>query len=144
MSNEVLYLTLGCFGRSDDGFVSCSSCENIILEINKNLDSYNDIMNYLDSCKMFDKPLFDFNAIKSVIQNLQSRFDQISVGKRLWSEKELQLFQKFVLVHKDCGLILKLSVDKKEVILKDIIVNSTKSKVSTPTPNIYKQIRGRR
>jgi hypothetical protein len=144
VSNGNLYLILGSFGRVDDGFVSCSSCENVILEINSNLDSYNDIMGYLDSCRLFDKPLFDFNSIRSVIQNLNTRFDQISIGRRLWLEKELQLFQKFVLVHKDCGLFLKLSIEKKDVQVKDIIINSQKTddKVNYSSNNI--KIRGRR
>jgi hypothetical protein len=143
VSNGKLYLILGCFGRSDDNFVSCSSCENVILEINSNLDFYNEMMGYLDSCRLFDKPSFDFNSIRSIIQNLQSRFDQISLGRRLWSEKELQLFQKFVLVHKDCGLFLKLSIEKKETLIKDIIINSQKINNNVQqNPNI--KIRGRR
>lgn len=112
-NDEQLYILLGCYGRVDDGFVSCSSCENKILLVHPGLENYNGMMDYFDACRLIDKPAFDFNAIRSILQNMQDRFDQIGAGKRLWSEKEIRLFQKFLIDHKGCGLYLKLMLLKK-------------------------------
>lgn len=105
-NNDELYLVLGCFGRKDDNFVSCLGAENRILKINTSLNGYDQIMDYLEGCKLFDKQLFDANGVRNVISYLQNKFDQGI--KRLWSEKEFTLFQKFILDHKLCGIYLKL------------------------------------
>lgn len=112
---EDLYLVLGCFGRVDDGFVSCACCENKILKLDPRLDNYNGIIEYLDTCRLFDKPTFDFNAIRHVVHNMQDRFDQIASGRRLWTEKQIQLYQKFLMDHRLCGLYLKLALEANEI-----------------------------
>lgn len=112
---EDLYLVLGCFGRVDDGFVSCSSCENKILTLDTRLENYNGVIDYLDVCRLFDKPTFDFNAIRHVLHNMQDRFDQVASGRRLWTEKQIQLYQKFLIDHRLCGLYLKLALEAKEI-----------------------------
>lgn len=111
---EQLYLVLGCFGRSDDGFISCSSCENRILLVHSGLDNYNEIMDYLDNCELFSKAALDFNAIRHILQNMQNKFDQVVSSRHLWSEQKIQLFQKFLLEHKSCGLYLKLLLTQEE------------------------------
>lgn len=65
-------------------------------------------MNYLDSCRLFDRQLLDYNAIRGFIHNLYNKFDQPT--RKLWSEKQFRLYQKFVIDHKDCGLFIKLDV----------------------------------
>lgn len=112
---ENLYLVLGCFGRRDDGFVSCSSCENRILNINTHVENYNEILDYLETCRLFDKPAFDYNAIRNIIFNMQGRFDQIASGRRLWSEKEADLYHKFIVNHRMCGIYLKLELVSSEL-----------------------------
>ena len=109
-STPELYLVLGCFGRVDDGFVSCSGCDNRILLIGPKLYDYNGTIEYLDTCRLFDKPCFDLNAIKHIINHMQDQFDQIGIGRRLWQEKQLQLYQKFIADHRLCGLFLKLEL----------------------------------
>lgn len=127
--DEELYLVLGCFGRADNGFVSCSSCENRILFINPRIENYQGIMDFLDTRQLFDKPSFDFNAIRNILQNMQGQFDQVSSGRTLWSEPQIQLFQKFLLEHKQCGLYLKLQLfdkqKKEEVQIPDKLIKIT-------------------
>jgi len=120
MSNEQsvtpeLYLVLGCFGQVDNGFVSCSGCENKILHINAQIIEYNKLIEYLDACHLFDKPVFDFNSIKNIIQFLYLNFFKTSVGHKLWSEKEINIYQKFIINHRLCGLYLKLELQKQAV-----------------------------
>lgn len=104
------YLSLGCFGREDDGFVSCSKVENNILLIHEKMSNYSEIMDYLDGCKLFDRPLFDINAIRHIVFNLKNRF--IPVVKPLWNEKQFNLYQKFIIDHRNCGLFLKLNIEE--------------------------------
>ena len=81
--NSTLYLILGCFGRSDDNFVSCSGIENIILEIDDSLSNYNDILNYCEQYKLFDNSLMNYNAVRNFIFSMQDKFNNIT--KPLWS-----------------------------------------------------------
>lgn len=103
-----LHIILGCFGLRTEGFVSCAGIENVILKVNTSVNRYNDMMDYFDSCRLFDKPLLEFNSIRHFVFNLQDRFDQ--VNKKLWSPKKFELYQKFVIDHRYCGLIVKLEV----------------------------------
>jgi hypothetical protein len=105
---EELYLILGCFGRQDNGFVSCASVENRILKITSATEHYNDIMGYLDTCRLFDKPMFEMQAIRHFIFNMRERYDQVGAGRRLWDETSFTLYQKFLIDHRLCGLYVKL------------------------------------
>lgn len=106
MKNEELHLVLGCFGRRDDDFINCLGIENKILLLTPILFKYSDLMDYLDGCRLFDRPMFDVNAIRHVIFNLRDKFDQPT--SRLWSEKKFNLYQKFLIDHRHCGLYIKL------------------------------------
>ena len=106
MSAQELYLVLGCFGRTDDGFVSCAGVENRILRLHPSMEHCNDIMDYMDGCNLFDKMMLNTNAIRHFIFNIQDRFDQPT--QKLWSAQRFQLYQKFVIDHKHCGLFLRL------------------------------------
>ena len=103
-----LLVVLSCFGRTDDGFVSCSGCRNVILRLVPSDHHYDEIMDYLDSLQLFDRAILDTNAIRHFIFNMQDRF--ILPGRKLWSEKMFYLYQKFVIDHKDCGLRLQLEI----------------------------------
>jgi len=107
-----LYVLLGCFGRQDDGFISCSGVENCILVVDASLTNYTEIMDYLDGVKLFDKTILEYNSVRHIILNLQDKFDQ--VVKRLWTEKQFILYQKFVVDHKNCGVYLKLKMAEEE------------------------------
>ena len=127
-----LYLLLGCFGRNDDGFVSCAGCENKILRVESRLDKYNEMMDYFENCHLFDRPVFEYSAIAHFIKNMQDRYDQVAVGKRLWSEKNYILYQKFLAEHRLCGLYIKLGLfeegtpEKTPFVEKSIRINAKK------------------
>jgi len=129
-----LHLILGCFGRRVDDFVSCPGVENTILNITPSINRYNDMMDYFDSCRLFDKPLLEFNAIRHFVYNLQDRYDQIN--KRLWTNQKFDLYQKFVIDHRHCGLIIRLEVPvkKPEPVNDDEVLNISSKK--------FKLIRG--
>lgn len=116
MSSEQIIVCLGCFGRIDDGFVSCSAIENTILTLDNSLQDLEKVCQYLETLRLFDKPLFDLNAIRHCIHNMQQRFDQGS--RPLWTEKQYNLFEKFVLNHRHCGLYIKLKTIKPEPEIK--------------------------
>ena len=104
-----LYIVLGCFGRTDDGFISCSGCRNVILSLSPSHHFYGEMMDYLDSLQLFDKPLLNANAIRHFVFNMQDKF--VLPNNNLWSEKMFHLYQKFVIDHKDCGLRLQLEIN---------------------------------
>lgn len=105
-----IYIVLGCFGRTDDGFVSCSGLRNRILYISAENPNYLELMNYLDNMQLFDKIMMDYNAIRHFIFNIQNKFELPT--RKIWSEKMFLLYQKFVIDHKDCGLFIDLEVDE--------------------------------
>jgi hypothetical protein len=105
-SDEKCYLVLGCFGREDDGFVSCRGIENRILKIDTSLVYFEEVMDYFDSVRLFDRHMLDSNAIRHLIYNLQDRFDQ--KVRRLWNENRYNLLERFLHNHKQCGLYAKL------------------------------------
>jgi len=106
---------LGCFGEISDGFVNCAKCENKILKITPNLDKYNEMMEYFENCHLFDRPIFEYSTIAHFIKNMQDRYDQIAIGQRLWSEKNYNLYLKFIADHRLCGIYVKLLLmDQKE------------------------------
>ncbi len=146
-----LYLLLGCFGQIQDGFVSCSTCENKILLVEPKLDKYNEIMDYLETVRLFDRPLFEYSTIAHFIKNMQDRYDQIAVGRRLWSEKQYNLYLKFIADHRLCGIYIKLALlDKKqaETIIpeeKGVIIKAEKTEELKINPKInLKLLRSKR
>jgi hypothetical protein len=82
-------------------------------------------MDYLDSVQLFDKVMLDWNAICHLIYNLQDRFDQ--KVKRLWTENEYHLLERFLHTHRQCGLYAKLIVVSSE---QDVKEEQQDSKVS--------------
>lgn len=135
-----LYLLLGCFGQNHDGFVSCASCENKILKVESHLDKYNEMMDYFENCHLFDRPIFEYSTIAHFIKNMQDRYDQVAVGKRLWSEKNYILYQKFLAEHRLCGLYIKLALletgtsEKTPFVEKSVRINAKKEEPeSQPT-----------
>lgn len=105
---DELHIILGCFGHQDDNFISCSGAENSILNVSPSLPSYNEIMDYLEICGLFDRPEFDYNSIRHIIFNLRDRYDY--VNKKIFSKKIFQLIENFTVQHKKCGIYLKLSL----------------------------------
>lgn len=147
MLNEELFISLGCFGLRTDDFVSCGGVENRILKVEESLYNYSELMNYLDTCRLFDRPTFDYNSIRHFIFNVRDRFDQPM--KRIWSEKKFELLQKFTLDHRHCGLYIKLILVNPQIVYppeeeKSILIPATKASSGAPTPtHSLKVIRGR-
>ena len=103
---ENAYLVLGCYGRTENGFVLCSSTQNRILELDDGLVNVEGVTDYFEAVKLFDRPMLDQNAIRHLIYNLQDRFDQ--KFKRMWTDHEYHLLERFMQMHKPCGLYAQL------------------------------------
>lgn len=126
------YVTLGCFGLRTDDFISCGGVENTILKVNPKIVNYNEMMDYFDQCRLFDKAMFDLNSIRHFVHNLNERFDQ--VARPLWTPKKYELYQKFIIEHRHCGLILKLTLPEESVVEPEepLYVSNKGSEVGKP------------
>jgi len=144
--NVSITVVLGCFGRNVGKFVFCKGVENQILNIDDHIEHYNEMMDYFDACRLFDKPMFEYSAILHFIRNMQDRFDQVAINRRLWTEMEYQTYQKFVAEHRNCGLYIKLAPapkDLEEESPEEVSVRFKASKGVKPQVNL-RLIRGRR
>jgi hypothetical protein len=103
---ECAYLVLGCYGRTENGFVLCPSTQNRILKLDDSLVNSDGIITYFDAVKLFDRPMLDQNSIRNLIYHLQDRFDQ--KFKRLWNDHEYHLLERFMQMHKPCGMYAQL------------------------------------
>jgi hypothetical protein len=107
VSNEDLYVLLGCFGRRDEDFISCAGIENRILKVDPSLgENLDKAIEYFEGCRLFDKPLFDLNGVRNFIFFMQNNFHKGPMP--LWRENKFILFQKFILDHRFCGVYIKL------------------------------------
>ena len=106
------YLILGCYGRIENGFILCSTTQNRILKLDDSLVNLDGVINYLDAVKLFDRPMLDQNAIRHLVYNLQERFDQ--KFKRMWTDHEYHLLERFIQMHKPCGLYAQLVLVQAE------------------------------
>ena len=136
-----LYVVLGCFGLRIDDFVNCAAIENTILKVHTGLYGYNEILEYFDTCRLYDKPLLELNAIRHFVFNLQNRFDQKT--KPLWLPKRFELYQKFVIDHRHCGLYVKL-VLPEEVNALASDFRSKPAETPEKSPTGLRLVRGRR
>ena len=109
---ENAYLILGCYGRIENGFILCSTTQNRILKLDDALVNLDGVINYLDAVKLFDRPMLDQNAIRHLVYNLQERFDQ--KFKRMWTDHEYHLLERFIQMHKPCGLYAQLVLVQDE------------------------------
>jgi hypothetical protein len=64
------------------------------------------VTDYFDAVRLFDRPMLEQNAIRHLIYNLQDRFDQ--KFKRLWTDHEYHLLERFIQMHRPCGLYAQL------------------------------------
>ena len=106
MEYKCAYLVLGCNGRKDGPFTSCSSVENDILRMDPSLERIEELLYYLKSLGMFQKDLLNYNAIRNTLFKIQDRYYQNI--KPIWSQEKFHLIEKFTLAHKECGLYLKI------------------------------------
>lgn len=105
---ESIYLVVGCHGRKEDEFTLCSSLENRILKLDESLLELDDIWSYLEGVRLLDRPLVDLNAVRNLVYRMQAKFDQRL--SKLWSEKEFHCIERFMHMHKSCGLYMKLEI----------------------------------
>ena len=124
MDEENVYLVLGCHGRVEDGFVLCSSLENRILKLDDSLVSFSEVVDYLEAVRLFERPMIDYNAIRNLVYKLQDTFDQ--KVKRLWSERDYNIIERFIVMHRSCGLYSRL-----------VCVQKSADKVSEPEPHSF-------
>ena len=101
-----LLLVLGCFGRKDNNFCTCTPTENIILKINPNLEKIRDLIFYLKSLGLFELPITNINVVRRAVFYIQDNFYQ--VFKPIWAKDYFTLLENFILMHKNCGVYLKL------------------------------------
>lgn len=120
--NDGVYIVLGCFGRCDNDFVSCSGLRNKILFLKSSDLNFSDLMDYLDNMRLFDRVLLDYNAVRRLIFKVQNDFDLPT--KKVWPEKMFMLYQKFVIDHKDCGLFIDLELNDESNQKTDAQTNS--------------------
>jgi hypothetical protein len=107
-----LILNLGCWGREDLGFTSCSAVVNPILDLTLNSKRNTDIADYLDKVYgLFDKPLY--NNVHTALWNIQDKFS--SKGDLVFNEKVFKLIEAFCIEHKKCGVYLKLDLGKEKI-----------------------------
>ena len=59
--DKSVYLVLGCNGKTEVAFMSCSKCENKILELSEKLEQINDIVIYFKALNLFQKSNRDYN-----------------------------------------------------------------------------------
>jgi len=70
-------------------------------------------MDYFEALKLFDRPMLDQNAIRHLVYNLQDRFDQ--KFKRIWTDHEYHLLERFMQMHKPCGMYAQLILVQEEI-----------------------------
>jgi hypothetical protein len=100
-------LILGCWGREKEGFVSCPSISNEILDLTKNSSRNIQIKDYLDSYfKLFDRPLY--NNVHTAIWNIQDKFSE--KGDPVFPEIKFRYIEEFCINHSKCGLFLRLEL----------------------------------
>ena len=106
-----IILVLGCWGRTEDGFTTCSGISNQILDLTRETPRNADISNYLDShFKLFDRPIY--SNIHTAIWNIQEKFS--IRGKPVFEEKTFRRMEEFCVMHAKCGLFLRLELIEEE------------------------------
>jgi hypothetical protein len=146
-SEENVYLVMGCYGRKESGFVLCPSIQNRILKLDESLVNYDGIMDYLDAVKLFDRPMIDQNAVRNFIYNLQNKFDQKI--RRLWTDHEYHLIERFIIMHKNCGIYCQLilvseELDDEEDDQISFVIRGTPQREEIYKPPNLKVVRGRK
>ena len=98
-------LILGCWGRENNNFSFCSSTSNVILDLTKNTERNRNIAEFLDKMYgLFDKPLY--TNIHTAVWNIQDKFSFKS--NVVFPEVFFKQIEEFCVVHKRCGLYLKI------------------------------------
>lgn len=106
-----LYLILGCWGRDEEGFKSCSSIQNKILELTNQTERNREIIDFLDdNYKLIDKPLY--SNVHTVLFSVQDTFSH--KGKPVFDKVLFHKIEDFCQTHRKCGLFLRLSLEEEQ------------------------------
>jgi hypothetical protein len=104
-------LTLGCWGRIEEGFIICNGVTNQVLDITKNSERNVSIKDYLDShFRLFDRPLY--NNVHTAIWNIQDKFS--IKGNPVFNNYLFRRIEEFCIIHRKCGLFLCLKAQEGE------------------------------
>lgn len=135
--DEHAYLVLGCFGRTENDFVLCPSVENRILKLDDTIEDFHKLVEYLECVHLFDRPLLEQSSVKHLVYNIQNKFDQ--KFRRLWTDHQFNLLERFMVMHKPCGYFAKLILVPEEIDIKEpeqisfIIKGTPEIKYKEPT-----------
>lgn len=106
-----ILLVLGCWGREQDGFVMCGGIINRIYDLTKGSERNVSIADYLDTnFKIFDKPIY--NNVHTVLWNIQDKFSV--KGDSVFKEKTFKQLEEFCILHRKCGLYLRLDLIEED------------------------------
>lgn len=97
------YVILGCNGFKNKTFKYCNGIINPIIDLDKIPDDiYEDFVNFLErSCELFDGPVLDHNKCSNILNMIHKKYS-------LYSNEKLIDIQKFLKMHKDCGIFINL------------------------------------
>ena len=140
--NDKLNVVLGCFGRSNNGFVSCRGCENVILTLSPRVMRFNDILDYFESCRLPERAMMEAQAIRHFLYNMQNNYDQYM--KKIWKECDYNMYQMFLKEHEKCGLYLKLDIPDEttqynnKIEEKSVFIKASNQELSKPQLRVVK------
>lgn len=98
-------LKLGCWGYSKENFIFCHGTENIIFDLTKNIEKNLEITKFLDeNYQLIRKPLL--SNVHTVLYKIQDKFGA-------FEEKYFRTLEEFCILHKKCGLFLKIESKDK-------------------------------
>ena len=98
------YLVMGCGGlETTGGFLLCNSITTPIIDFEEIAeDRYEKAVDFMDiGCKLFDRPIYDYNKVANVINLLYKTYHVIE-------EDKLNGIQRYLRMHRDCGIFLIL------------------------------------
>ena len=105
-----IILEIGCWGRTEENFCTCSGVSNEILDLSKNTGRNVEIIDYLDKTyKLFDRPLY--NNVHTAVWNIQEKFSEKI--NPVFKEALFKRIENFCLLHAKCGLYLRLKLEEQ-------------------------------
>ena len=105
-----IYLILGCWGHEENQFTLCPSIENKILDLSKKTQINLDILNFLNSYKLFDQILR--SNVHTLIYNLQTKFS--TKINKVFDNDYYKLLENFCIQHKRCGVYARLLIEEEK------------------------------
>lgn len=97
------YLILGCNGSGDHDFVYCNKVESVVLDLDLfEHEKYVLLVKFFDeACGLFMNHINNHNKCVNVLSLLYKQYGA-------YNEQMLHRIQKFIKMHKDCGIWLSL------------------------------------